>query len=119
MTRYFSLEEAQQLVPTVLAIADELLPVRAELALRMHERREGGGGLAEIKALEARVSDLLDRLTSEGIQVKGYAPLLVDLPHRAGDRELLLCWLEGERELDWYHDAALGFMGRRRLDELR
>jgi hypothetical protein len=26
---------------------------------------------------------------------------------------VLLCWLEGERELAWYHKAEFGFAGRR------
>ncbi|NJO56359.1 MAG: hypothetical protein HC834_08510 [Rhodospirillales bacterium] len=35
--------------------------------------------LAEAKGLEARLSDLLDQLVTLGLQVKGWAPLLVDL----------------------------------------
>jgi hypothetical protein len=28
---------------------------------------------------------------------------------------VLLCWLEGDRSLGWYHRLDLGFAGRRRL----
>ena len=36
--------------------------------------------------------------------------------HLTGDGvDVLLCWLEGDRALDWYHRADLGFAGRRRL----
>jgi hypothetical protein len=28
---------------------------------------------------------------------------------------VLLCWLEGEPELSWYHRLDLGFLARRRL----
>lgn len=119
MARTFDIEEARLLIPHVRAVADELIPVRAELAERAGRLRGGGEGeLPEVKALEARLSELLDDLTSRGIQVKGYAPLLVDFPHHRGDRQLLLCWLEGETELAWYHDAAHGFLGRRPLAEL-
>lgn len=118
MPRDFSLGEARALMPAVLAAAREIVPLRAELARRMHERGPGDGGLAEIKGLEARLSELLDGLAAQDVQVKGYAPLLVDFPHRRGERDLLLCWLEGEEELAWYHDLAHGFMGRRPLDEL-
>lgn len=119
MERSFELEEARSLVPAIRAVADELIPLRAELAERATRMRTGADGeLPEVKALEARLSELLDSLTSRGIQVKGYAPLLVDLPHRRGDRSLLLCWLEGETELGWYHDVRHGFMGRRPLTEL-
>lgn len=116
----FGLEEARLLVPHIRAVAAELVPLRAELAERVGRLRDGAGegDLPEIKALEARLSELLDSLTSRGIQVKGYAPLLVDLPHQRGGRRLLLCWLEGETELAWYHDEAHGFMGRRPIAEL-
>ena len=30
---------------------------------------------------------------------------------------VLLCWLEGDEELLWYHRADLGFAGRRRLPQ--
>jgi hypothetical protein len=30
---------------------------------------------------------------------------------------VLLCWLEGDEELAWYHRADLGFLGRRRLPD--
>jgi arsenite methyltransferase len=30
---------------------------------------------------------------------------------------VLLCWIEGETELRWYHRLDLGFAGRRRLTD--
>jgi hypothetical protein len=117
--RYFSLAEARALMPEVLAVGHALVPVRAELAERSARLRDGDRSqLADVKGLEARLSDLLDGLVRQGIQIKGYAPLLVDFPMRHGDRILLLCWLENEPELAWYHDAELGFLGRRPLAEL-
>jgi len=38
----------------------------------------------------------------------------LDLPLNYGV-PVLLCWLEGDRELAWYHRDDLGFAGRRRL----
>jgi hypothetical protein len=44
------------------------------------------------------------------------APLLVDFPGALDDgTPVLLCWLEGEPALDWYHRLDLGYAGRRRL----
>jgi hypothetical protein len=39
----------------------------------------------------------------------------VDFPADRDGVPVLLCWLEGEAELGWYHRADLGFAGRRRL----
>ncbi|HEX8346789.1 MAG TPA: DUF2203 family protein [Actinoplanes sp.] len=41
--------------------------------------------------------------------------MLVDFPADLGGVPVLLCWLEGEAELGWYHRLDLGFAGRRRL----
>lgn len=51
-------------------------------------------------------------------QVKGYAPLLLDFPMEVGDRTVPLCWLEGDDDIDWYHELELGCMGRRPIRDL-
>ena len=116
-TRWFTIDDARALLPEVQKLAGEIIEVRADLA-------ETGLGdppvaLADRKALEARLADLLDRMVDLGVQMKGWAPLLIDFPMRHGDRVVLLCWLEGESSLGWYHDAECGFAGRRPLDRLR
>lgn len=73
------------------------------------------GGLPEAKAYQARLSELLGWLESAGLELKGIAPLLLDFPAEMDGEPVLLCWLEGERELGWYHKLAHGFAGRRPL----
>jgi hypothetical protein len=41
--------------------------------------------------------------------------VLVDFPAVIDGHDVLLCWLEGEPDLGWYHPTELGFPGRRRL----
>jgi hypothetical protein len=117
-TRWFTIDEARSLLPDVQGLAGEIIEVRADLAEASLPEPLLAVPVADRKALEARLADLLDRLTGLGLQVKGWAPLLVDFPMRHGDRIILLCWLEGEAELAWYHDAECGFAGRRPLDRL-
>jgi hypothetical protein len=118
--RYFTLDEARDALPSLLEIADELIPARAVLTAATHAHRAGAPtmALADLKGLEARVGELTDRLQGLGVQVKGLAPLLVDFPMLHDGRVVLLCWLEGDTELAWYHDAELGFAGRRPLTDL-
>ena len=52
-----------------------------------------------------------------GAELKGLAPLLVDFPADLDGVPVLLCWLEGDRELAWYHRDDLGFAGRRPLGD--
>ncbi len=99
-------------------IAD-ILETRRLLAEHLHLFQSGDrGALPELKGLEARLGDLLDWFIGRGVQVKGYAPLLLDWPVQRGERLVLLCWLENEPELAWFHDSELGFLGRRPLHEL-
>jgi hypothetical protein len=116
----FTIDEARAMLPTVRSIGDQIVSVRAQLTIAT--RDEPPAPLADAKALEARLSDLLDQLGRLGVQVKGWAPLLVDFPAAVttdhGEREVLLCWLEGERELAWFHDPAHGIAGRRPISDL-
>jgi hypothetical protein len=115
----FDVAQARALLPDVRRTADEIVVVRADLAELVRALNRGQpsphGGVAEAKALEARLDELLGSLRSLGLEIKGFAPVLVDFPSRLDDEDVLLCWLEGEPELAWYHPTDLGFLGRRPL----
>ncbi len=115
--------EARALMPALLNRADEFVSLRGDLAELAQDLREHGrsahGGLPEAKAMEARLDEILGWFGKKGIEVKGIAPLLVDFPAVLDGVPILLCWLEGDRELAWYHRADIGFAGRRPLGEPR
>jgi len=115
----FTLDEALALMPEVLAHADETVRLRADLAELALDLRTGGvsplGGMPEQKALEALLNEELTWFSEQGLEIKGFAPLLLDFPSQLDGRSAQLCWLEGDRELGWYHLSELGFAGRRRL----
>ena len=121
MDRIFTIAEARDLLPEVIAHADEFIAVRADLielraALRWDEPSPLGG-LPEAKALEARFDELINWFPARDLELKGAAPLLLDFPSRIGGEDVLLCWLEGDRELAWYHKLEHGFAGRRRIPD--
>ncbi|MGH3825176.1 MAG: DUF2203 domain-containing protein [Pseudonocardiaceae bacterium] len=117
--RLFHVPEARDLMPDVRKRVDALIEVRADLTeLSMDLRRFGSsslGGMAEMKALQARMDHMLGWFSAQGIEVKGLAPVLVDFPAELNGESVRLCWLEGETELAWYHRSDLGLAGRRRL----
>jgi hypothetical protein len=117
--RTFTLDEARALLPEVLDRADAFVLIRADMAELAHDLAQGAGsplgGLAEAKAYEARMDEILGWFDERGIEVKGVAPLLVDFPAVLDGVSVRLCWLEGDRELAWYHRSDLGFLGRRPL----
>ena len=119
MERTFTLDEARHVLSEVRPLLDEVVTVRADLASGAHRHNAGEDvPIPQIKALEARMGELLDQVRARGVQVKGYAPLLLDFPVPVDGRTVLACWLEGDDGLDWYHEEELGFMGRRPLADL-
>jgi hypothetical protein len=116
----FTLARARTELTRLRPLLDELVVVRADLVeLAAALTGEGVptelGGLPERKAAEARLNELMAEVQQTGAELKGVAPLLVDFPADLDGVPVLLCWLEGEEELTWYHHVGLGFAGRRRL----
>ncbi|MEN3609981.1 DUF2203 domain-containing protein [Plantactinospora sp. ZYX-F-223] len=113
----FTLAQARHLIATLRPRIDELIVLRADLAELRADLTDRGtsplGGLAEVKGLEARIFGILEELTGHDIQVKGFAPVLLDFPGERAGRQVLWCWLEGDSDLRWYHRVECGFSGRR------
>ena len=116
----FTREQARRELDGLRPVLNELLVVRADVVELSVALTEGGpptalGGLPEWKAAEARLNELMTEVQQTGAELKGIAPLLIDFPADLDGVPVLLCWLEGEEQLDWYHRVDLGFAGRRRL----
>ncbi|NHC15564.1 DUF2203 domain-containing protein [Motilibacter deserti] len=119
----FTPEEAATELEALLPTLDEIVALRADAAELAASLQKGGrstalGGLPELKAAQARLDELLTRVQETGAELKGLAPLLVDFPADLDGVPVLLCWLEGDRSLRWYHRSDLGFAGRRPLKVL-
>ena len=116
----FTVPQARLELARLRPVLDELVAVRADMVELAASLNPGGeptalGGLPERKAAEARLNELMTAVQETGAELKGVAPVLVDFPADRDGVPVLLCWLEGEAELGWYHRADLGFAGRRRL----
>jgi hypothetical protein len=115
----FTVGEAREEIARLRPVLDELVVVRADVVELAAAVSTGAhhplGGLPEWKAAEARLNELMTTVQHTGAELKGLAPLLVDFAADLDGTPVLLCWLEGEAELAWYHRLDLGFAGRRRL----
>jgi hypothetical protein len=120
VARMYAVEEARAVLAALRPVLDEVIALRADAAELAAAVQRGEpsplGGLPELKAAQARLDELLSSVAEqEDVQLKGVAPLLLDFPAELDGVPVLLCWLEGDPELAWYHRADLGFLGRRRL----
>ncbi|MGQ0632570.1 MAG: DUF2203 domain-containing protein [Sporichthyaceae bacterium] len=86
----------------------ELMPTIAEFIAVRADAAEFGTG-------RDRLNELMRDIQASGADVKGFAPLLLDFAAQYEGETVLLCWLEGDLGLAWYHRPDLGFAGRRPL----
>jgi hypothetical protein len=115
----FTVAEARAELDRLGPVLAELVRVRADAA-EIAAAVAGGpattlGGLPELKAAQAHLDELMTAVQRTGAELKGFAPLLVDFPAELDGVPVLLCWLEGDDALSWYHRSDLGFAGRRPL----
>jgi hypothetical protein len=131
MSRFFTAEEANELLPQVRALVEGMVRARAKLATA--ENAQGtvaravggnGGGLdpQELHDTREAVDDLSEQvgraisaLGELGVIVKDAERGLVDFPSRRGDEIVLLCWQLGEERVEYWHTMDDGFAGRQPL----
>ncbi|GAA4249571.1 DUF2203 domain-containing protein [Dactylosporangium darangshiense] len=116
----FTVAEARAELARLRPTLDRLVAVRADAAELAASLGPGGtptplGGMPELKAAEALLDELISSVQDTGAQLKGLAPLLLDFPASLEGQDVLLCWLEGDEGIGWYHRLDLGFAGRRPL----
>jgi hypothetical protein len=129
--RYFTPEEANELLPQVRVAAETLVEHRRALVEATTKRAElatriaGNGGdfdPQEPRALEEQfveageaVARCVQRLEHLGVLVKDLDRGLVDFPALREGEEVLLCWQVGEDEVAFWHGIEEGFAGRKPL----
>jgi len=132
--RYFTVDEANALVPRLESAFGRILRVRAQLRAagaeleRLgeptdHDALHRSDGTPEAVAARGRALAMLEMLTEElsalheiGVQVKDLDSGLCDFVARREGRDVLLCWRLGEKEIAWWHELTNGFAGRKPLD---
>jgi len=75
----------------------------------MTQARENADRLA--KEIEDGVEEILDR----GIIVRTVDTGLVDFPSQREGREVYLCWIRGEDQIEFWHETDRGFAHRQPL----
>ena len=129
--RFFTLDEALQLLPWLEEKLAGMIPDRDRLAAQQERlldllRRRGNNGHSssesEIVECQREVDQLtqtlqreLREITDRGILVRDIGRGLVDFPSIRDGREIYLCWLRGEETIGFWHETNVGFAGRQPL----
>jgi hypothetical protein len=123
--RYFTIEEANRLIPQIQGMLDRLR--QGQQRLRTHrptaeaaaQTASGNGGGSDAGAYLSDYSQTLTRglaqLQALGVLVKDIQQGLIDFPHWREGREVYLCWKYGEERVDYWHETDSGYSGRQPL----
>ena len=122
--RYFSVEEANQIVSEIKPLVGELLERRAK-AVRLSRQIEDqlsakhidfGGEMPATLHLEFdAIEQLMKQIKSYGCVIKSLEAGLVDFLAQIDGRDVYLCWRYGEERVEFYHELHTGFQGRKAL----
>ncbi len=121
--RIWTLDEANAALPEVAELVRRLRTLAG--ATRQRRARTRGNGAASGNGHAPRAGDapgelrvVLDELTERGIVVRDPDRGLIDFPARSPTgRDYLLCFLDGEDAIGWWHWPDAGFAGRKPIAE--
>jgi len=111
-----ALEWVEETIAALRTARDGLSDEEAREALAEAGPQNGGGDPGRVVS-EAflQLRDALARLQEAEIVLRDLDRGLVDFPSIRDDREVYLCWLEGEDAIGYWHDLEAGFAGREPL----
>ena len=120
--RYFSLEQADQLLEVITPLVTEMLSVRNKI-LKLQPKLEtvlnkainNGGSLISGEALHAfeTLKDVINKIQQYDVFVKDVNSGLIDFPSIRDGEVVFLCWQYGEKQIEYWHELEDGFQGRK------
>jgi len=123
MTTYFSLTDANKILPIVIKkfnyskmLKNEIMKIEQQIASDFTSKTSMGDYIILKQKLNKRVTEFyqsMEDLESLGVVLKGLEQGLLDFPAKRFDEEIWLCWKEGETEIKFWHEKNSGFMGRK------
>ena len=125
--RYYSLEEANRLLPDISRQLLALKQAREEIAIKRlkieRARRDQSADdpdhffveEAEVEFMVIAARQQIEHLTSQSIEVKDIDAGLVDFLTLIDGREAYLCWRSGEPTIRFWHGLNEGFAARKVL----
>jgi len=116
--QFFSVEEANKLLPDVEVCMNAISNLKGEAAhinkeelspdeLQMNEEN--------MNANMNHINKLMRRLEDAGVILRHMKVGLVDFPHMRKGRVVFLCWQAGENKIRYWHEINGGKAGRKPL----
>jgi hypothetical protein len=123
MTAYFSISEANKILPIIIKKFNYVKKLKSEIMKFERELSNdisSSNSLVEFSQLKQKLNSVVTKfyqsiedLESTGVVLKGIEQGLLDFPAKRFNDEIWLCWKEGETEIKFWHEKNTGFMGRK------
>ncbi len=118
--RYFTPDEANVLIPELsvrLSRCGDLLRRHQDLVERADEDADRRAELLfQAEAARAEAEGIVQDIATQGVEIKGVEPALLDFPALRYGQEVFLCWRSGESRVEAWHPMTTGFAGRQPLE---
>jgi len=123
MTTYFSITDANKILPTVIkkfnyskTLKNEIITIEQQIGSDSTSKTSMVDYTILKQKLNRKITEFyqsIEDLESLGVVLKGLEQGLLDFPAKRFDEEIWLCWKEGETEIKFWHEKNSGFMGRK------
>jgi len=123
MFSYFSITQANEILPTVIkkfefvnAKKNELAKIEQQLQTSLSSENNFEEYVTIKQQLNTAVTKFyqaLEDLENTGVVVKSIDEGLLDFPSKRFDEKVWLCWKYGEKEIKFWHEKDSGFQGRK------
>lgn len=123
MFSYFSIAQANEILPTVIkkfeyvnAKKNELAKIEQQLQISLstsNNFEEYVNLKQQLNSAITKFYQAVEDLENTGVVVKSIDEGLLDFPSKRFDEEVWLCWKYGEKEIKFWHEKDSGFRGRK------
>ncbi|HSB50108.1 MAG TPA: DUF2203 domain-containing protein [Nitrosopumilaceae archaeon] len=123
MFSYFSIVQANEILPTiikkfefVIAKKNELAKIEQQLQISLSTANKFQEYVLLKQQLNTAITKFyqaIEDLENTGVVVKSIDEGLLDFPSKRFDEEVWLCWKYGEKEIKFWHEKDSGFQGRK------
>lgn len=123
-TKYFTIEEANNLLPEIKPLVARLVEKQAKIANTAQQIRPlltnmyqsiASPETTELTQTFAEIEQLIAQIQAYGVILKNVNVGLLDFLADFNGRDVYLCWKHGEEQVRFYHDIHDGFNGRKPL----
>lgn len=120
---FFTLASANEALPKVVEKYQSLQKQKQEvqkLEAQLNNQMSASFNLLDYVAIKQQLNAAVTKfyravedLESTGVVLKSLDEGLLDFPSKRFEEEVWLCWKEGEKEIKFWHEKDVGFMGRK------